>query len=194
MVVKYLLAFLLLFSSFVVSAGSTIKVLDSDDQQVYLFTGDIVSGDTQEFNRVILDTMDFNRPRFLILNSNGGEVVEATGFGERIRGLGFDTIITPTTKCNSACGFLFLAGNTCYVYGDAHLGVHSPGSPNVKNIEDKFVFASAALYVYFVEKMGRSQVFTFATLTTPNESPRYLTDSELKELGCKFKKEGLTSG
>jgi uncharacterized protein YecT (DUF1311 family) len=98
----------------VVSAGTVIKA-----------TGPIMGGDAAKLESLVREaTVDEKGLRRIILESPGGEVVEAVRIAEIIRNNNFVTLVGG--ECASACAMvLYPAGRHSYLIGQGKLGFHS---------------------------------------------------------------------
>lgn len=71
------------------------------------------------FERVLTQV---ENPRFLFLNSPGGNVSSALAIASRVNSLGLVTVVPEGAKCFSACSLIFFSGAQRIAIGD--LGVH----------------------------------------------------------------------
>ncbi|PWE52788.1 hypothetical protein DEM27_28720 [Metarhizobium album] len=109
----------------------------------------------------------------LLLNSPGGSVHMALLIADDVHARGMATIVPQAGSCDSACAFVFLAGNIRYVIG--RLGVHQIyGIDSVSDAQTSLSDIIETLNSYGV----RSGVIT-TMLRTPPEAMHYFTKEEL---------------
>jgi len=117
---------------------------------LYTMTGGIGSDDC---NRIVKD-MPTDKHFTVILESPGGNLAEGSCLASHLKIRNVNTVVrnTPvyneenkiiyqpglidsgdkpegTVMCASACGLLFLAGDSRYLIGDVFLGIHGPSTP-----------------------------------------------------------------
>jgi len=98
-----------------------------DGTSVIKGEGLIGPGDAARLRKVApLADLDHRGNKMLLLNSQGGEVVDALDTADVIDEFHFETVVAPGDVCLSACAsILFLAGDAHRVLGDGLLGFHS---------------------------------------------------------------------
>jgi hypothetical protein len=89
----------------------------------YIFAdGDIREGDTEELERLI--HKGYAEDRILVLNSPGGLLWEGVLLGRKLRHYRFQTYVSGSGLCYSACFFAFAGGEYRWVNEGGKLGVH----------------------------------------------------------------------
>ncbi len=112
----------------------------------------------------------------LVLNSNGGRLLEAQQLARMVRQRHLDTYVED--QCVSACTYVFLAGKERAATPSARIGFHQPSFPgfdaaaeSVATTEMLDVYRAAGLSEAFVQRIGR----------TPPENMWYPSRDELIE-------------
>jgi hypothetical protein len=151
-----------LTTSYKSDLGTTVSVLEGQIQP-----GDdvaIVNG---------LDRLRKDQPRFLVLDSPGGNLKAALAIGNWIRQNGVGTILLPRMSCYSACAFIFFAGfdrrtfaPKRIAFDGSSLGVHQvsfaergTGDPAVRTDPTVALYAiqsSIAAEIEYLRRMGAS--------------------------------------
>jgi len=93
----------------------------SPDGHSVLVTGTLREGAAAAISRVIDATPE---AQWLVLDSNGGRVLEAQQLARKVRARGLDTYVR--RQCASACTFVYLAGKTRAASPYARIGFHQP--------------------------------------------------------------------
>ncbi|MGG1945272.1 ATP-dependent Clp protease proteolytic subunit [Trinickia sp. NRRL B-1857] len=93
----------------------------SPDSRSVIVTGTLREGSAAAITRVIDATPT---AQWLVLNSNGGRVLEAQQLARTVRARGLDTYVGGL--CASACTFVYLAGKTRAASPYARIGFHQP--------------------------------------------------------------------
>ena len=125
---------------------------------------------------------------FVKLDSPGGDVIEALAIGREVRRRFMTTGVVRNTECDSACVFVLIAG--IHRGGDGRVGLHRPAfdpaffaglSPTAAR--DRYNSLAENLRQYYVDEMGGSPEAFRMMMTTASTSIRYLSTSEMWELG-----------
>jgi hypothetical protein len=124
----------------------------------------------------------------VLLDSQGGDVMEALDIGREVRRrFGFTTVV-PNAGCSSACVFVLVAGVERMVLGK--IGLHRPAfdpaffsglSPT--DAREKYNFLLEKLRHYFVDEMGGSPEAFRLMMATESGSIRYLSTNEISDWG-----------
>ncbi|WP_158244224.1 COG3904 family protein [Trinickia dabaoshanensis] len=93
----------------------------SPDSRSVIVAGTLREGAAAAITRVIDATPT---AQWLVLNSNGGRVLEAQQLARTVRARGLDTYVGG--QCASACTFVYLAGKTRAASPNARIGFHQP--------------------------------------------------------------------
>ncbi len=99
--------------------------VSSPGMTLIVASGEIVPGD---FNRIYSSITDAPQDRKLVgllLNSDGGNILEAEKIATGIRSAGLAVGVVSGGHCASACFLLFAAGKAKFAAPDALIGVHS---------------------------------------------------------------------
>ena len=91
------------------------------DLKFIYVTGDIVSGDANEFLRVALQA----DKAIVILESPGGDAREGLLLGRIIRKSHYSTAVIGKSQCYSACALMWIGGVRKFLSKDAVVGFHS---------------------------------------------------------------------
>lgn len=127
----------------------------------------------------------------VILDSQGGDVLQALVMGGEIRKAGLSTRVEAGTfgsdavsggACASACAYVFLGGVTRSVTEGARLGVHQIfGRYRELSGEDSQMLM--ALIAVHIQRCGGSMDLMISALRTPPEKMHWLSPSELSRFG-----------
>jgi hypothetical protein len=150
------------------------------------------------------------RAATLVLDSEGGAVVETLEFGRTLRRLGITTSVGKTVtsgvtdgslkttlsgaaSCESMCVFLLLAGERRYVPAEAHVLIHqiwltkkSRGAEKASYTADDLVVVErdiGRLAHYTIEMGGGIELLEKALQVPPWEPLYRLSDDEVKSMG-----------
>lgn len=115
--------------------------------------------------------------RVLALNSPGGGVQAGLIIAEEVHENGFQTVVSESGECSSACSFIFFAGKDRLAVGK--LGVHQIfGAGNEQDTQTNLSDVVEALTRYGVD----NGVLT-TMLRTPSSSMHYFTPEEMVRMG-----------
>jgi hypothetical protein len=138
------------------------------------FDGDIVEGDFDKFKKFIGGAPNGQR---LILNSDGGLIVEAIKIGELVRAKKFLTVAGDL--CASACALIWLAGVERAAYDTSRIGFHSAYNTKTGQVSG----SANAIVGAYLSRLGYSYTtIHYATKVGP-ESMEWLSISKACELG-----------
>lgn len=142
--------------------------------------GSIVRGDGAVFFRVASDS----HKAIVLLNSEGGVVVDALAIGREIRRRNFATSVAPKNLCASACALIWLAGARRYVEDGSAIGFHA------SYIEKDGVMLESgvanALVGAYVSRLGLSDRVVAYVTTAPPKGMLWLTRDDAARLGLPF--------
>ncbi len=89
----------------------------------------------------IVDALDATpTARWLVLDSNGGRLLEAERLARDVRARGLNTYVG--RLCASACTFVFLAGKTRAASPDARIGFHQPSGVGLNSLGQRQITQS----------------------------------------------------
>jgi hypothetical protein len=179
-VLKYLVASLVLVVTTVAAnaADFTVERVKGTKVSVVTLTGDIVEGDFKKF-AAIANKLP-NRSAFVVLNSDGGRMIDGLDIGLAIRAKHFGTVAGKV--CASACGLIWLAGTPRAVFEFSNVGFHS-----AYKVEDKAVSGGAnAVVGAYLAKLGFSyRTIYYLTNTAPQEM-EWLNAAKAKDYNITF--------
>jgi ATP-dependent protease ClpP protease subunit len=119
----------------------------------------------------------------VVLNSHGGSVVSGLLMAATINDKGIGTYIHEDFQCESACSFMFFAGNPRYSKGK--LGVHQVYTPNAaqkenKNIVEQETQYTASEIISFLNDFDTPSFVYEEMFASPNMY--YFNDEEIREI------------
>jgi hypothetical protein len=142
--------------------------------------GPIVRGDAAVFSHV---TSDSNQA-IVLLNSEGGIVVDALAIGRESRRRNFATSVAPNKLCASACALIWLAGARRYAEDGSAIGFHASYIEKDGALLESGV--ANALVGAYVSQLGLSdQVVAYVT-SAPPKGMLWLTRNDAARLGLPF--------
>lgn len=156
-----------------------------------LASGDIDANDAREFAD-FLKRQQIRPGALLILNSAGGDVVEALAIGGSVRKAALSTHVGAYDHasgelksggvCASACAYLFLGGVSRTVGKGAKLGVHQLYARTGEvNISDGQVLMG--MIAAHINRHGGSIEVLISALRTPPDSMHWMSPAELNRFG-----------
>jgi hypothetical protein len=181
------------------AADTSIRPCSTTSSEL-LIHGEIRKGDATRFTRMADElSKDTNCPMlgsppngvpfiFVKLDSPGGDIIEALAIGREVRRRFMLTGVVRNMECDSACVFILAAG--VERVGDGKVGLHRPAfdpaffaglSPTAAH--DRYTSLVENLRQYYVDEMGGSPEAFRIMMTTASTSIRYLSLSEMLELG-----------
>ena len=125
------------------ATAATFIVTEIPNGSIIKIDGPIEEHDYDKFAYYLVMTPNI---RTVILNSNGGLVVEGIRIGQLIHDRKLNTVIDKNEVCLSICSLIFLSGDGKYIYKTSALGVHTASNPKTKQRDDK---ANAMIAWYF---------------------------------------------
>ena len=160
--------------------------LPAPNETVLMLVGEIEKGDYAKFQALL----QYRVPNQVVLDSPGGDYLEALEIARDVNLLGVRTIapIQSCTKgedvscrCASSCFFIWAAGRQRL--GDIVM-IHLPQTPPRLKGEDRRLAAAAIAdhVAWFLNKIELPHSIIDAVLKTPFQSPRSLTEAELRLL------------
>lgn len=134
----------------------TIKV--ATNGQSVIVNGTLREGSAGEIQK-ILDAAP--GATALVLNSNGGRLLEAQQLARTVRNRNLDTYVED--QCVSACTYVFLAGKDRAATPNARIGFHRPSFPGFDADAERYatqemldVYRTAGLPETFVQRIGKT--------------------------------------
>ena len=140
----------------------------------YVLSGDITGQSFEDFKQYISK----HNVNEVILDSNGGDLIEAIKIGEVIHNRGIDTTVPKGVLCASACGYIFLSGDIKTLRGS--IGMHEVSfrgrGYNTLTLEEKEEILVTTLVVSnYLGYIGVSLQFFLDNLNT------YIPDLQIVE-------------
>jgi hypothetical protein len=146
--------------------GSTIFIAGTIDRHDY---------------EVFLDKTKFiDQPMAVVLHSKGGLLGDAFRIGRMIRDRGWDTICE--FVCESAAGWMWLAGSTRLKTPNAQIGFHAPANTFTKVTSD----VSVEVVKRYVTSLGYAREAAEYTVSAPYSGIRYLTVEDAERVGITY--------
>ena len=147
----------------------------------------IKKGDFETFQKAVID-INQNNYRLdedsVFLNSEGGNVYEATQIGKLIRRNHFATKVNRHDYCNSACNHILFAGTCRMALGD--VGVHRGRTDEHytdKSLAKNMTIWTDSIDEEYFKKMNAPQSFIDIQQTTPNWDMINLTEEQKSLFG-----------
>lgn len=166
------------------SSAMAAQIAPDRDHYTIRITGRIEKGDLQRL--VSVSASQGNFPKYVTLNSPGGDVMEAMRMGRFIRETLTDTFVA--SECASACVLVFLAGATQSSLDGARIGVHSPyfdkqyfAGLNRAEAEGKYRALQASTRQYLLE-MDVPTWLIDRMFSVPSDDIYFLSVAERKAL------------
>lgn len=132
---------------------------------VISISGRIDDDDGARFKRI---AAPMSGTTLVVLNSNGGSVIEGLIIGETIHSKSYDTGVPAGAVCASSCGLIWLAGSTRYAAANAHIGFHAAYVRD--GDEQREAGAGNALIGAYLARLGLSyKAVVFVTSSAPDE-------------------------
>ncbi len=152
--------------------------------EFYLITGEITAKDVMQA-RAIAQNMGPNTSLYFKLNSPGGDIYAAMEVGRIMRKARATCVISPASKCVSACVLVLAGAADRLVEGE--VGIHRPystyvGKRDYQITEREYRKTEAAISSYLKEMNVPQQLFE-AMVRVPPEQTRVLTGEEIAAFG-----------
>jgi hypothetical protein len=117
------------------------------------------------------------------LSCPGGVIGPAIAIGRLIHERGYTTSVFPGGECASACGLMWLAGNSKFVGTNAHVGFHAAYNASTLQESGK---ANALIGKYLGELGYSDGAVEYATHAAPNQM-QWLTHEDAIAFNIKVK-------
>ncbi len=156
-------------------------------QNTGLLYGEILPGDTQRVARFFIKNPGV---KFLVLDSRGGDVIEAIRIGELVRALRISTEVADRSLCASSCFFIWMNGAYRVSVaensrsGSGPVGLHRPFLVNPTNSEGSLQLQSKIMLEVrnYLEKNLIPRRLIDIMLTRPSNDIYWLTWNDIEEL------------
>jgi hypothetical protein len=178
-----------LFSLFNQAVAADIKLSYNAryQQNTGLLYGEILPGDTQRVARFFIKYPDV---KFLVLDSRGGDVIEAIRIGELVRTLRISAEVADRGLCASSCFFIWMNGAyrlavaENYRGGSGPVGLHRPFLVNPTNSEGSLQLQSKVMIEVrnYLESNLVPRRLIDIMLTRPSNDIYWLTSDDIEEL------------
>jgi hypothetical protein len=138
--------FPLLFSLNLQAADFSISKSKDGARDLIKLKGEIFDGDEVKFRKISAES-DY---AIISLDSPGGSFYPALKIGKQIRAMSYSTRVDQNSECNSACSFIWLAGQYKYLAKGSRIGFHELiASEPVKHLDSKIKLSYAELGAYY---------------------------------------------
>jgi hypothetical protein len=156
-------------------------------QNAALLYGEILPGDTQRVARFFIKDPEV---QILILDSRGGDVIEAIRIGELVQTLRISTEVADRGLCASSCFFIWMSGAyrlavaENYRGGSGPVGLHRPFLVNPKNSEGSLQLQSKVMIEVrnYLETNLIPRRLIDIMMTRPSNDIYWLTADDIEEL------------
>lgn len=157
---------------------------DGRCRDVILAKGDFTQQSGGELSQALREMADANGqvPTNIYLDSPGGVLTGALGFGAVVRSLGLNTVIGEKMECFSACAYAFLGGVSRTVEPGGQYGVHRFFAKEDVRGGVEMSQQTMALLSSFVENMGASPNLVRLSASAGQRNMVVLTPEQLKSL------------
>lgn len=148
---------------------------------VVFASGDIVEGDRDRLER-LLDQGKIES-RIILLDSPGGDLLEAMSMGRTLRYFGFTTFLHQQAECLSACAYAFLGGEYRVALPGAAIGVHqfSGGRDDMK--DQSFTQTISGVVIGYLNDMGINPKVAERAMMTPPDGMHVFSEEEVAAFG-----------
>ena len=146
-------------------------------------TGSIVPGDSEKFT----DTVGSKLVRTIVLDSKGGDIVEALDIGEKLHRRDVYTTVGSDGLCASACALIWAAGTQRSIANGGRVGFHG-----VYTKEDRQpTSVGNALVGAYLVKLGYDyDAVIYATIAPPTEM-KWLDVYAAKDTGFTYEAKNM---
>jgi len=148
--------------------------------------GEIVEGDTgraADLVQKLVAATPTARVRVFVLDSPGGQIVEAEILAGLIRRLEAGVMVLSGSQCNSACFLLFAAGVPKVIAPDALIGVHSASNEGQENLGS---MAATTLMARDAADLDVPPQIVGKMVETPPNRVAWLTRDDLAQMDVKI--------
>ena len=147
-------------------------------------TGEIVDGDSKKFDK----TIGTKLVRSMVLESKGGDVIEALDIGEKLRGRLVDTAVAPNSYCASACALIWAAGTRRSIADGGRVGFHGVYS---KDEQRGPVSIGNALVGAYLMKLGYDYPAVVYAVAAPPTEMKWLNPSDAMDTGFTYEAKNV---
>lgn len=153
-------------------------------------SGEIIEGDASKLERLL--DLGKVESRIVVLDSPGGDLLEAMSLGRSLRFFGFTTFLHSEAKCFSACAYAFLGGEYRVALPGAQIGVHqfSGGADGIK--DQSATQSISGIVIGYLNDMGISAKVAEKAMVTPPHEMHIFDELEAADFGL-LKEPGTRS-
>lgn len=155
--------------------GDPAKIEISRDGKSLTISGPIVSGVANDLNDRLASSPNVQT---VVLNSNGGRIIEALAMADIIRARGLSTKVEE--NCESACTLIFLAGKERSASPLSAIGFHQPDFPAITESERQDMIRQAR---YDYRQAGIDAGFIDRIMAVPPQEMWYPKHDEMVDAG-----------
>lgn len=148
---------------------------------VVFASGDIVEGDTDRLER-LLDQGKIEG-RIILLDSPGGDLLEAMSLGRSLRYFGFTTFLHQKAECLSACAYAFLGGEYRVALPGAVIGVHQFSGGRDEFKDQSGAQTISGVVIRYLNDMDVSAKVAEKAMLTPPDEMHVFTNDEVLAFG-----------
>lgn len=160
------------------------EAFEGECREVFLVKGDFTSESGAALTKAILNLQgtEKNVPLNIYLDSPGGVLTGALGFGAVVRAAGLNTVVGKDMECFSACAYAFLGGVSRRVEGGGQYGVHRFFAREDVKGGVEMSQQTMALLGVFVQNMGADAELIRLSAGAGQRSMVVLTPEQLRTL------------
>lgn len=154
------------------------------DAVAILAKGIIMPGDVEALSSFINGLPRTDRVRSLVVNSPGGNLLEAERLASVITKYKLSVFVPPGSQCSSACFLIFAAASARFAAPDSFIGVHRVSLPSGEETA-----TSRELTIDMARNLAQEGVpnaIVGKLVTTPPGEATWLTASDFASMGVQF--------
>ena len=160
------------------------EAFEGQCREVFLVQGDFTNESGAALTKAIINLQSTNQdvPLNIYLDSPGGVLTGALGFGAVVRAAGLNTIVGKDMECFSACAYAFLGGVSRRVESGGQYGVHRFFAREDVKGGIEMSQQTMALLGVFVQNMGADAELIRLSASAGQRSMLVLTPEQLRTL------------
>lgn len=168
------------------------RITFDDGKVIITMHGPIKNGDYEKF-RTYLTLLPKSAPIVAFgLDSPGGSVLEAVEMARLIKSSHLTTVVAGGGECNSACFFLFAAGDSSIASDKAFIGIHSA----YESVTGESSFAKSVtidIVRFLSEELSVPDAIIGKLVRTGADTVTRLTESDLRDMRVKVVHDNIAS-
>lgn len=181
-------ACVILLALLTTARAATVQQLGSQDGiGIIGVTGEIGFGDDQRFIDLALPLTN----AIVLLAGPGGNLETALAIGRAIRLKRFSTVVPNGFECASACGLIWLAGQTRYLTPSSRVGFHA-AYDLTEGVARERGFANAVVGAY-LGSLGLSQQAIIYLTMSPPDAMQWMTLADAARVGIDVRSLDLSA-